>query len=136
VDRKQWLLATRALIGHVDPEALNEAQDRLIAKMVQDIEHSIGKAMNVKWSTTVEQELAKVFSMGLDLFRVLHRQQANFFIQMASAMKGEEQRRFNPETMQDVENVEDASLLRDRFVEISVFPLLYKKGDERGERVR
>jgi hypothetical protein len=136
VDRKQWLQATTALIGQVDPEALSEAQVRFIAKMVQDVEHSIAKAMHVNWNPTVEQELAKVFSMGLDLFRVLHRQQAAFYVQMASAMKGGKQRPFNPETMQDVDNLEDASVLRGRPVEISVFPLLYKEGDERGEMVR
>jgi hypothetical protein len=135
-EQKGWLESTRKMLGVRNPGAVGEAHDRLVANMVHEIQYGIAHAMHVKWSEAASQELSRVFTKGLELFRVMHRQHASFHVQMAPAYEGEEPgRRLNPETMIDVDNAEDEVALRDRLIEISVYPLVYKTGDERGEMV-
>ena len=54
---------------------------------------------------------------------------------MASALEGNEARPFNPETMKDVNNAEDAEALAGRVIENSLFALVHERGDERSGNV-
>jgi hypothetical protein len=103
--------------------------------MTGDVQHSIVKAMHISWTATMEDQLGKVFHNGLDLFRLLQRQQATFHVVMASAYVENEARRINTTTMEDVNGADEDINLQDRLIEVSVFPLVYKMGDERGENV-
>ena len=127
---------TRKLIGLREPAALNEAEDQLIAKMLQDVQFTIAEAMHIPWTASVEQELRKVFGGGMDLFRLFHRQHATFNVLMARAYDDDEPLRINPVTMGDVDNAEDDDALMDRLIEISVFPLVYKTEIDQGDMVR
>lgn len=134
MEHKSWLESTRRLIGLRDTGALSEAQDRLVRHMTQEVQHTIAKAMKINWTVDMEQQLATIFHNGLELLRTLQRQQASFHLRMAPAYD-EDALRINPITMEDVHGADEDDTLKDRWIEISVFPLVYKLGDERGERV-
>lgn len=135
-DSKPWLEATRKLIETCEPGLLNDADENLCRHMVIETNGALAKAMNIDFNYEAEKELARVFALGLDVFRLLHRQQAMFYVAMAPAyVQDEEIKLFNPEVMEDVRNLSDADALAGHLINVSVFPLVHKMGDERGDNV-
>jgi hypothetical protein len=134
-DHKQWLEVTRRLIELAEPKTLSEAEDTLIKKMIQDVEYGLAPAMRVKWDARLEQELGKVFSQGFQLFRLLHRQQANFNVQMIPAIQDGKTMWLNPEIIEHVNNADDGLDGRERRIHLSVFPLVCKTSGGDAETV-
>ena len=103
--------------------------------MLVETEHTIVKAMQIEWHPNVQHGLATIYQSGLELFRLLHRQNAVFQVEMAPACEEGVPQHFHPVTMEDVNSTADEEALAGRTIDVSVFPLVYKSGDERGENV-
>lgn len=136
VETKPWLEATRNLLCLGDPGAVSHSDDKLVQHMATEVGNTIARPMHIEWTEKSQKEMSKIFASGLDLFRLLHRQPATFFVTMAPAFEEDKAQPFMPNTMEHVENLMDPEALRGREIEISVFPLVHKIGDEGEADVR
>lgn len=82
----------------------------------------LGYAVSVVWNEEMEGRLRKVFKDAVDLFHVLHRQDARYFVDMAPAKGGT----FSAAQMEELVDVEKAGGLNRRGTEVSVFPAVNK----------
>lgn len=135
VETKPWLEATRKLHDLRDPTILPRSQDKLIQFMIMEVQNSIARAMRIEWTERLQGEMGKIFAAGLELLRLLHRQPALYFVQMVPACEESKPLHFDANAMEEVERLEDPHALAGRYIEISVFPLVYKKGGEGHEAV-
>ena len=86
-ETKVWLETTRNLIAINDANALQEADESLVQLMLIETEHTIVKAMQIEWRSNVQLELATIYQSGLELFRLLHRQNAMFQVESEYALE-------------------------------------------------
>lgn len=114
---------------------LARSQDKLIQFMIMEVRNSIARAMQIEWTERLQAEMVKIFATGLELLRLLHRQPALYFVQMLPACEEGEPLSFDAAAMEEVERLEDSHALAGRRIEISVFPLVYKKDGEEDEAV-
>ena len=124
------------MIGRQDEEELRQADHNLIKHMLSELQYILAGAVDRPWSADIARELGTLFSSCLEFYRVLLRQPAQFGVEMIFARTRDGQERlFDPSIMTDVSN-EQVEVLQDRVIEMSLFPLVYKRGDERGDNVR
>ena len=134
LDTKQWLETTRKLISHYDVRMLEHAEENLIWEMTAEIVENLKPALLIRLGKSELARLGKIFASALKLFRLLHRQSARFYVEMAPAVENEVFTTFNASFMQDL-GIEDEDALRDRVIGISVWPAIWKTGDEQGQNV-
>lgn len=133
---KPWIELTRKLIAQSDNAVLERAVNALVCDMLQEVHYNLGRALGVDWPSNLQNDLAKIFVSCLDFFRILHRQSAMFSVRMVCNTDNDgTPGRIGPEWMEDVNN-EDEDDVKGRGIEFSLFPAIYKKGDERGENAR
>lgn len=129
-DTKQWFDVMWQLIDKQNGEILPQAEQALLREMVESVKHDFGLALSIVWTETMEEKLSMIFKAGLDLFRILHRQDARYFVDMAPANGW----RFSAAQMEEVLDVEEGpAALNRRGIDISVFPAVYKRDGKREE---
>lgn len=126
---------TRKMISRFDEDHLRRADENLVDQMLLEMQHTLDRVGTFVWTDEVMQALRKVFNSGLEFFRLLLRQQARYKIEMLSAKCNDRQARlFDPAAMTDVNNEEEEQL-HGCAIEMSLFPIIYKCGDEDGDNV-
>lgn len=73
------------LIDQKDGAALPRAEQSLLREMVRGVKVDFGDSLATAWTAKAEERLAAVFKRASDLFHVLHRQDARYFVDMAPA---------------------------------------------------
>lgn len=126
---------TLKMIARSNNDVLERSLNGLVGHMVLEVRHNLAKAMDIDWTPAMNDELAKVFYLCLDFFRLLHHQSARFHIDMAPTVEADGHlRSFNPVYEEDINNESDEVALI-RAVEMALFPFIIKWGNEHGENV-
>ncbi|KAK5119581.1 hypothetical protein LTR85_007410 [Meristemomyces frigidus] len=132
-DGKAWLEPTRKLIAQIDTGALRKSDQALLDSAIQRVHSMLVDALPMDW-TAAEGGLRKIFAAAFELFRTLHSSKALFVVEMLPAVLPHELAAFDPNTMTAINNTtEDEDALGGRSIEVSVFPVVYKFGNEVGE---
>ncbi|KAK6391338.1 hypothetical protein LTR65_004502 [Meristemomyces frigidus] len=132
VQAKAWLVSTHALLFSNDT-AMRESEFALITSAVQDVRRTLSEALPIDWEAA-GLRLRKALMIAFHLAKTLHRAKALFHVEMAPAVRDSERLLFQPDVMLAVNSVEYDSELVGRPIAISVFPGVYKFGDEMGEK--
>lgn len=130
-EAKAWLEPTRKYLARLDEAALQESYEALVDAAVNQLRHSLADALSKSMD---DNTLRKIFRMSLDLFRTLYGCKAVFNLWMP-AVQPQTLTIFDPNIMTAVNSTEDDDALVGRSIEVSVFPGVYKFGDEFGENV-
>ncbi|KAK4544122.1 hypothetical protein LTR36_004620 [Oleoguttula mirabilis] len=132
-DGKAWLEPTRKLIAHMDEDALRKSDQSLVDTAINMLHAMLADALPINWAA-VDAGLRKIFTTAFELFRALHRAKATFVVEMVPAVLPQENGAFRPDIMTAVNNsTEDEDALGGRAIKVSVFPVVYKFGNEMGE---
>ena len=116
-------------------EAIRSADAQLVQMMTAETYRILRAAVHVKWSSTVQEELTKIFTAAFELYRLVHGQHARFVIETPCVVGNSGLTTFNAESMEDVGGMEDEADLAGRALEIAIFPMVYKVGTSQGEQV-
>lgn len=135
-ETKRWVNATRALISRDDPGALEQADNHMLYDTMRMIMQDLEKAAPISWTENVQTALGKIIAATIELFRLLQSQNADFHIGFARVTNTEgHHRRYSPSWTEDIDNEMEGGG-QNFVVGLSVFPGIFKCGDERGENVR
>lgn len=131
---KDWLERTRKLLLQMDGEALQQADKGFETCAIEVVAKRLGDCIAVDWNAS-EATLRKILSSAAELFRALHSSKATFDLEMAAVRDGVDMAVFDIDNMTSVNSAEEETALIGRPIEISVFPGIYKYGDEHGQNV-
>ncbi|KAI7260443.1 hypothetical protein KC345_g10061 [Hortaea werneckii] len=131
---KEWLQSTRKLMQHHDEHATHKADKMLLVGSCSTLQGLFEDAIFIDWKTEMPR-LVKILAPALDLFRKLHIAKAGFQVEMAPVRYGNGINAFDSDTMTAVQSDEEESELLGRILQISVFPAVYKYGDEMGQNM-
>ena len=124
-ETRQWFDVVLKLIDKKDGKVLPQAEQALLHEMVSNVESDFGSALSVSWTDEMKEKLGMIFKQAVDLFRILHCQDARYVVDMAPA-KGWTFSAAQMEELVDLE--EEPAALKGRGIEVSVFPAVYKPG--------
>ncbi|KAK5129420.1 hypothetical protein LTR08_003276 [Meristemomyces frigidus] len=124
---KPWLEPTRRLLDRLDEMALQKADQSFIDKAVKHFHCLLVYALPMDWNVA-QVGLRKIFAAAFELFRLLHHSKAFFRLEVMSIDRGYQQN-----TMESVNSTEEETVLAGRPLELSVFPAVYKFGNELGD---
>lgn len=127
-----WLETTRQLISRADEEALRHSDQALVNKMVSDFRRCLPGLLAGGNGGEAAGRLKKNFATVQDFFRILLRQKARFTLTMPSLNAIV---KFDPLHMEVADVGEEDDELVGRQIGLSVFPGIYKFGNEDGQHV-
>lgn len=132
---KAWLERTRQLLFQLDAPTVHRADEELLNFATDDLPKMLRDAISLEWDN-VKPAFRKILSSVLDLARALHRSKAVFEVQMIPAhLPDNDFSVFDSEVMMAASSGEEDVALIGRPIEVSVFPAVYKYGNEVGENV-
>lgn len=128
----KWLIATRKLLSEKAGGAL-QAADRQCAEAQCGMLHdNLHRAIAIEWSPAVCQRLIEIFIRAQDFYRLMCSQQSQLQTNMLHAVINDRIQVFNPGDMEAVNvSTEDESEVAGKLVEVSVFPMVLKRGEVR-----
>ncbi|RMZ09540.1 hypothetical protein D0864_01495 [Hortaea werneckii] len=129
---KEWLERTRKLLFQMDREALHQADKDLETSAIQLLAKDLGDCIAVDWNAS-EATLRKILGSAAELFRALHSSKATFDLETAPVRDGVDMAVFDMDKMTSVNSAEEEAALIGRPIEVSVFPGIFKYGDEHGQ---
>lgn len=133
-DAKSWLEPTRNFISRLDETALLKSDQALVDRAIKQLHSMMAEALRLDW-VAADAGLRKIFGTAFELFRALHRSKALFHIKMTPVVLPGVSSCFQIDSMTAVSSAEDERALIGRLIEVSVFPGIYKFGNELGENV-
>lgn len=117
------------MISDKDLSILRRAERKLVEEMVASAKQDFGSAVPAElWTEDMDGWLGKFFYQVVKLCQILHKQDARYFVDMAPAKDW----MFSPAQMEDML---DSEAVKGQAIEVSIFPSVYKKGDEWGEKM-
>ncbi|KAI7081266.1 hypothetical protein KC356_g9233 [Hortaea werneckii] len=131
-DVKDWLERTRKLLLQMDRKALQQSDKALESRAIEVLKKRLGRCIAVDWNAS-EASLRKAFTSATELFRVLHSSKATFYLEMTSVHDGVDMAVYDFDRMTSVNSAEEEAALIGRPIEVSVFPGIWKYGDELGQ---
>ncbi|KAI7551059.1 hypothetical protein KC331_g2785 [Hortaea werneckii] len=131
---KEWLQPTRKLMHEYDEEAMHEADRKLLFSACERLQVLLGDAIVLNWEIEAPR-LIKILTPARDLFRALHSAKADFKVEMMPVQLGDGTVTFDTDTMTAIQSEEEETELLGRSLQISVFPAVYKYGDEMGQNM-
>ncbi|KAI7155865.1 hypothetical protein KC349_g6684 [Hortaea werneckii] len=131
---KEWLQPTRKLMQEYDEEAMHEADRRLLLAACDNLQMLLGDAIVLNWEIEAPR-LIKILTPARDLFRALHSAKADYRVKMMPVQLGDGTVTFDTDTMTAIQSEEEETELLGRALQISVFPAVYKYGDEMGQNM-
>lgn len=132
---KEWLQSTRKLMQHHNKHATHEADEDLFVESCSDLQDLFEDAIVIDWQTETPR-LVKILAPALDLFRKLHSAKADFKVKVMPVQHRNGIVTFDTDTMTAIQSEEEEDELLGRALQISVFPAVYKYGNEVGQNVR
>ncbi|KAK3721827.1 hypothetical protein LTR37_002993 [Vermiconidia calcicola] len=133
-ESRKWLVDTRKLMLANSAQAIRAADGQLAQAMTTEAYHILRAAVHVLWSSTVEEELTRIFIAAFELYRLVHSQHARFVIEVPRVAGNSGITTFNAESMEDIGGTEDEADLAGRALEMAIFPMVYKVGTSQGEQ--
>lgn len=133
LENRRLLEKIRRLISDKDLSILPRAERKHVEDMVASAKQDLGDTVKAElWTKETDELLGKIFYQVVKLYQTLHRQEARYFVDMAPASNWA----FSPAQMEDVMDPgEGSETVKGSAIEVSVFPSVYKKGDEFGENM-
>ncbi|KAI7470723.1 hypothetical protein KC351_g12521 [Hortaea werneckii] len=131
---KEWLQPTRKLMQQCNKHATQQADERLLLQSCESLKELLGDAILLDWRTETPR-LVKILAPARDLFRTLHSAKANFEVEMMHVRYANGFATFDMDTMTAIQSEEEETELLGRTLQISVFPAVYKFGDEMGQNM-
>ncbi|KAI7554278.1 hypothetical protein KC331_g658 [Hortaea werneckii] len=131
---KEWLQSTRKMMQEYNKEAVDEADRKLLLAACDKLQMLLGDAIVLNWEIEAPR-LIKILTPARDLFRTLHSAKADFYVEMMPVQFGDGIVTFDTDTMTAVQSDEEEPELLGRDLQISVFPIIYKYGDEMGQNM-
>lgn len=127
---------TRQLLAQRDAAALEQADKRMLYSIIREILSNLQDALPVVFTVRMQEDLGKVVRSSMELAQLLHHQAAKFRVGMIRARSTDG--RPTPFDSNQMEDVSGAMEGGDQGweVQMTVFPGVFKWGDERGENVR
>lgn len=132
---KEWLQSTRKMMQEHDGEAMHEADRALLLAACERLQLLLGDAIVLNWEIQGPR-LIRILTPARDLFRKLHSAKADFHVEMMPVRYVNGVATFDTDTMTAIQSDEEETELLGRALQISVFPAVYKFGDEMGQNVR
>ncbi|KAK3615376.1 hypothetical protein LTR56_026624 [Elasticomyces elasticus] len=132
---KDWLEPTRKLLGSLDEQALQESDQALVDSMALEMHSILDPVLQGTWKPTAEKSLRKIVQSAFELFRMLHSSKALFQIEFTPAASPRGKLAFDAAMMQALASEEDHGALRNQLLQVSVFPGVFKYGDEMGNNL-
>lgn len=132
---KAWLEPTRKLLETTDKVVLEKSMQSLVDRAVLHALKALSLALPAKPPAYAETRLRKTFASAFELFRMLHRSKASFQVEFSPAVLPDGASQFRAEQMQALNSVDEDSVLEGRTIQVSVFPGVFKFGDEMGNNV-
>ena len=118
-----------------DEEAIHKADRALLLAACDKLQMLLGDAIVLNWKNEAPK-LIKILTPARDLFRTLHSAKADFHVEMMHVRYANGFATFDMDTMTAIQSEEEETELLGRTLQISVFPAVYKFGDEMGQNVR
>lgn len=112
-----------------------KADERLLQRSCQALRELLGDAIVLNWEIEAPR-LIKILTPARDLFRALHSAKADYKVKMMPVQYRDGIVTFDTDAMTVVQSDEEEAELLGRALQISVFPAVYKYGDEMGQNVR
>ncbi|KAI6821314.1 hypothetical protein KC340_g12894 [Hortaea werneckii] len=131
---KEWLQSTRKLMQHHNKHATHEADEDLFVESCSDLQDLFEDAIVIDWQTETPR-LVKILAPALDLFRKLHSAKADFKVKVMPVQHRNGIVTFDTDTMTAIQSEEEEDELLGRALQISVFPAVYKYGNEVGQNM-
>ncbi|KAI7206041.1 hypothetical protein KC343_g7793 [Hortaea werneckii] len=131
---KEWLQSTRKMMQEHDGEALHEADRALLLAACERLQLLLGDAIVLNWGIQGPR-LIKILTPARDLFRKLHSAKADFHVEMMPVRYANGVATFDTDTMTAIQSDEEETELLGLALQISVFPGVYKFGDEMGQNM-
>lgn len=122
------------MLLEINEKALQEADMKLIEAAIYDAFDMLKSAVFIDWETE-KPTLRKILASAIELYRELHRSKATFKLQMIPCHTSQGSNTFEMSTMAAVASDENEHALVARPLEVSVFPGIYKYGNEMGQNV-
>lgn len=119
----------------VDAGEAQKSVQALIDHIVVHVGQTLSPALSKGLTKSAETSMRKLCTSAIELFKMLHRSKSLFRVEFTSATSAHEAGYFRPETMQAVNSADEDAALEGRPIQISVFPGVYKFGDEMGNNV-
>lgn len=129
---KKWTEATRNVLMVADSDGLKAAESALVEYILGQLRDTLGPA--TPWNGATEKDIRSVFTLAYTFFQTLHRQHDAYQVRMLRICCEDQRSLFQGETM-DQTTASDHGL-DGNFIEVSVFPGLYKMRDGPVEHVR
>lgn len=114
--------------------ATQQADERLLLHECEALKELLGDAILLNWETETPR-LVKILAPARDLFRKLHSAKADFEVEMMPVRYANGVATFDTDLMTAIQSDEEETELLGRALQISVFPAVYKHGDEMGQNV-
>lgn len=122
---RAWFEVMWRQIDNKDSKSLPEAENFLVRETINSVKADFGPSLRTPWAGPVEEQLGVVFKKAIDLFPLLHRQEARHFVDMVPA-RG---RTFVSTKMEVLLSESELAGMVGREIEASIFPAVYlKKG--------
>ncbi|KAI7390589.1 hypothetical protein KC336_g16906 [Hortaea werneckii] len=131
---KEWLQPTRKMMQEYDEEAMHKADRALLLAACDRLQLLLGDAIMLNWEVEAPR-LIKILTPARDLFRKLHSAKADFHVEMMPVRYVDGFATFDTDTMTAIQSEEEEDELLGRGLQISVFPAVYKFGDEMGQNM-
>ncbi|KAI6881796.1 hypothetical protein KC360_g7149 [Hortaea werneckii] len=131
---KEWLQPTRKLMQQYNKHATQQADERLLLQSCESLRELLGDAILLDWETETPR-LVKILAPVHDLFRTLHSAKADFEVEMMPVQHRNGIVTFDTDTMTAIQSEEEEDELLGRTLQISVFPAVYKYGNEMGQNM-
>ena len=132
---------TYDLINGKDSEAVQGGFEALVGQLSRTVSSRLRKTLQLSWTSEAEKELKTILREALTIIRTLHNHTASFRMTMLDAITKNKatgvsgKRTFDPEIMQELSDCEDEDVLTGMPLAASVFPLVYRCGDDAGNYV-
>ncbi|KAI7215667.1 hypothetical protein KC333_g5313 [Hortaea werneckii] len=131
---KEWLQSTGKLMQQCEKHVTQKADERLLQRSCQALRELLGDAIVLNWEIEAPR-LIKILTPARDLFRALHSAKADYKVKMMPVQYRDGIVTFDTDAMTVVQSDEEEAELLGRALQISVFPAVYKYGDEMGQNM-
>ena len=134
---KNWIVATRNVIEAKHPDAVQEADQRLVQCMLDDVKSKLSKCLRVEWRQSPTMALQKAFASAQGLYRLLTAQSAVYKIEMLPAKYHGQMAVFRSDLMVDMDldgTGDDVDLTGTALI-LSVFPTVLRVASSDGDSV-
>ncbi|KAK4554207.1 hypothetical protein LTR86_008735 [Recurvomyces mirabilis] len=125
-----WVQLTREILQGVDKTALAHSDEEMINGMIEELNTLFVDTLPGAWNMSVEKDLRKLCTDTMQHFMALYSAKPIFSIRFMPVTVQGKHCGYSSETMQSISEDEDD--LEGQPLMLSIFPIVFKNGDEFG----